>query len=65
MPDIEWRRVVGLRNVLIHGYRDVDVETVWWVVDSAVPQLLAAIQGRSEGASRTHQVLLSGRVSPG
>ena len=41
MPEIPWRRVVGLRNVLIHGYRDVDVETV---VDEELEPLLVALQ---------------------
>lgn len=41
MPEIPWRRVVGLRNALIHGYRDVDVETV---VDEELEPLLVALQ---------------------
>ena len=33
MPEVPWRRVTGLRNILVHGYRDVDVETAWRVVE--------------------------------
>ncbi|MCW5938356.1 MAG: DUF86 domain-containing protein [Fimbriimonadaceae bacterium] len=28
-PDVEWAKVVGMRNVLVHGYFDVDVDIVW------------------------------------
>jgi len=28
-PDVEWTKIVGMRNVLVHGYFDVDVDIVW------------------------------------
>ncbi len=28
-PEIPWNRVVGLRNVVIHGYFVVDLEIIW------------------------------------
>ena len=31
-PELEARRLRALRNLLIHGYADVDLETVWDVV---------------------------------
>jgi len=31
-PRIEWRKVAGLRDVLIHGYAGVDLEIVWDIV---------------------------------
>jgi hypothetical protein len=44
MPEVPWRRAVGLTNVLIHGYQDVDIETVWRVVDDALQPLLVAFK---------------------
>ena len=44
MPEVPWRRAVGLTNVLIHGYQDVDIETVWRVVDEALQPLLVAFK---------------------
>lgn len=38
-PDIEWRRMTGLRDHLIHKYFGVDYEIVWDVLQSKVPQL--------------------------
>jgi uncharacterized protein with HEPN domain len=31
-PEIHWRRVVGLRNRLIHGYFGVDYSIVWNII---------------------------------
>jgi uncharacterized protein with HEPN domain len=43
-PDIDWRRVVGLRNVLIHAYRDVDMKAVWEVVDQELEPLVGTLK---------------------
>ncbi len=32
-PDVEWHRIVGLRNRLIHGYFGVDPVIVWHVLE--------------------------------
>ena len=34
-----YRRIIGFRNVLIHGYADVDDRLVWDVVESNLPTL--------------------------
>lgn len=28
-PEIEWPKIVGMRNVLVHGYFDIDADIVW------------------------------------
>ena len=33
-------RVIGFRNVLIHGYAEVDANLVWDVVESYLPHLM-------------------------
>ena len=38
-PAVPWRRVCGLRDVLIHNYMGVDLEAVWSVVESGIPGL--------------------------
>lgn len=38
-PDIPWRSITALRNVLIHEYFGVDLEIVWRVVRRRLPTL--------------------------
>jgi uncharacterized protein with HEPN domain len=43
-PEIEWRRMVGLRNRIIHEYFGIDYETVWKIRNENIPELLDYIQ---------------------
>jgi uncharacterized protein with HEPN domain len=44
-PEVPWRRMVAMRNVLIHGYFDIDVGLVWSVAENDLPKLAAQIRG--------------------
>ena len=37
-PAVPWRRVCGLRDVLIHNYMGADLEAVWSVVEEGIPE---------------------------
>ena len=43
-PEVPWRQMVAMRNVLVHGYFDVDVDLVWSVAQSDLPKLGAQIR---------------------
>lgn len=41
---IDWSRVVGFRNIVIHEYFDVDLEIVWTIATKQLAQLKSALQ---------------------
>ena len=42
-PEIPWREMNDLRNVLIHNYEGADPALVWGIVDREIPGVLAAV----------------------
>jgi uncharacterized protein with HEPN domain len=43
-PEVPWRQMVAMRNVLIHGYFDIDVDLVWSVAQNDIPKLGAQVR---------------------
>lgn len=44
MPDIEWRKAAGLRDMLAHAYFGIDNVILWDIVQNKVPELRESIQ---------------------
>lgn len=37
-PHVPWKRMVGLRNIVIHEYFGIDLENIWKIIDENVPE---------------------------
>ena len=43
-PDVPWRRVIAVRNILIHGYLGLDNDIIWDIVQNEIGKLLRALE---------------------
>jgi uncharacterized protein with HEPN domain len=55
-PEIAWRKIIGMRHHLVHGYFDIDPDVVWNAVAQRIPEL----RGRVEAALATDPALDAG-----
>jgi uncharacterized protein with HEPN domain len=47
-PKIDWYRIAGFRNVLVHDYLGVDLERVWNIIEKEIPALKKAVRAMIE-----------------
>ena len=42
-PDVPWSQVIGARNVIVHGYAEIEPDRIWDIVRSHLPALRVAV----------------------
>ncbi|MEB3283310.1 MAG: HepT-like ribonuclease domain-containing protein [Lyngbya sp.] len=43
-PEIDWRGVIGLRNVVAHQYEQINQEQIWQIITTILPNLQEQLQ---------------------
>ena len=43
MPEIDWEKVRGFRDIIAHEYFGIDAEIIWNVIHNKIPELLKVI----------------------
>jgi len=43
LPEIDWYRIAGFRNILVHDYLGIEMETVWNIAEKELPLLKKAV----------------------
>ena len=43
-PEIPWKKISGLRDVIVHDYFHVNLEKVWRIVTEELPSLIVTLK---------------------
>jgi uncharacterized protein with HEPN domain len=43
-PEIDWPNIIGLRNRIVHEYRNINFDRVWEIATIEIPKLIAALR---------------------
>ena len=43
--EVPWRAIIGMRDRMIHGYDEVDLDVLWDVIQLDLPALVEQLEG--------------------
>ena len=43
-PEIPWKRMIGMRNIMAHQYDNIDIDILWDVIHKSVPEMLEKVE---------------------
>ncbi|ADN02283.1 nucleotidyltransferase [Spirochaeta thermophila DSM 6192] len=43
-PQMDWRKIAGLRDIIVHEYFGIDEDILWDVVKNKIPKLLESVE---------------------
>ncbi|MGD1698826.1 HepT-like ribonuclease domain-containing protein [Dapis sp. BLCC M229] len=53
-PEIPWTEIIGMRNILVHNYFEVDLDIVWFAIQRNVPQLKSQVEAILQNMGETY-----------
>jgi uncharacterized protein with HEPN domain len=56
-PEIEWKRIRGFRNRIVHDYFGIDYEIVWNIIESYLDELIDLLDTIIEKKCRVGNLL--------
>ena len=48
-PEIAWREIAGLRDIIVHEYFGLDLDIIWDVVAARIPTLVTQLRKLGTG----------------
>ena len=62
-PEIDWKNVKGLRDIIAHHYFEVDADQIWWIIEKELMPLKKNESGFRDDGFSEMKFSQSGEIS--